>query len=87
MGLGPMEFMRDAPVCKVFVESFRAGPPPLVTRDDENVDENESTDTGGVNILASLSPMPENTPPDGLEGSMSIPEAVNTLDSSSCNEK
>ncbi len=82
-----MEFIRDAPVCKVFVESFRAGPPPLVTRDDENVDENESTDTGGVNILASLSPMPANTPPVGLEGSISSPEAVNTLDSSSCKKQ
>ena len=71
-----MEFMREAPVCKVFVVSFSAGPPLAAPVIDENVDENESTVTGGVNILASLSPMPENT----LEES-STPDAVNTFES------
>ena len=78
MGLCEMEFMSEAPVCKVLVASFSAGPPLFVEVIDENVDENESTVTGGVNILASLSPIPEKT----FEESSAL-DAVNTFDSSS----
>ena len=65
-------------MCKVFVVPFNAGPPFVADAIGENVDENESTVTGGVNIFASLSPIPENTFEDS-----STPEAVNTFESSS----
>ncbi len=65
----------------MLVVSFNAGPPFCAEAMDENVVEKESTVTGGLNIFASLSPMPEYTFGDSW-----TLVAVNTFESSSCGE-